>query len=762
MAQDIVFRLLAETEKARKEIEAFRKQSEKAIKSTESSFSGLKKQTSVVAQGFASLAGNLAANAISSGFSAISGAVTSFASESLAAGRTFEDLNTRLVTLTGSTGAANELFAELKDFSAGTPFQLPDITNAAAQLRSFGTELNQIIPTLESIGNVSAASGSNLGELSLIFGQVRAAGKLTGERLLQFQERAVPIGPAIAKTLGVAEASVKDLVSQGKVSFDQFEQAFNSLSEEGEFAFNGILRASLTFSGALSTLSDNATIFKGTFGEVITGSNDAKATLAGFSAVFQELTKIVEDNQEELQGFIGTISDAIPRAFGIAGESIIVARNVIDGFRLVFNSLTAGVVSGVSLIVSQFESLVGSAASIASALDIDVPGLQAASDSITEFRENLDGTVQETVKDFDEIVESNENFANTVRDVTTRVSGAYSKATTEFKKSATEQALADAQRIEIIKANAAEEEQINQKRITDAKKVIESLGDNTALEEKFQKENELLRLSLEQQLITKAEFDELELIQKQEFNNKVLEQQGAFNQGLAGAREANLLLANEQEIRLVDAQIAQKKRLNQNTKLLEEKKRQIEFNSNKARIGLAQSFFGDLQTLSAGSNRSLFEATKAVNIGLATIQGALAVNNALATPPFPLGLALAAVAAARAAVQIKQISSASFQKGITEIPQGFPNDSLLAGLSSGERVVDANANADLKQFLANQNAGPGESAPSGGDSGTAEAINRLASAIESQSQQDIVVNVNDQELIRAVRGGLRGGGSLAV
>ncbi len=39
--------------------------------------------------------------------------------------------------------------------------------------------------------------------------------------------------------------------------------------------------------------------------------------------------------------------------------------------------------------------------------------------------------------------------------------------------------------------------------------------------------------------------------------------------------------------------------------------------------------------------------------------------------------------------------------GITTIPSGYPNDSYMAGLSSGERVVDADTNSDLKRYLAN-------------------------------------------------------------
>jgi hypothetical protein len=51
------------------------------------------------------------------------------------------------------------------------------------------------------------------------------------------------------------------------------------------------------------------------------------------------------------------------------------------------------------------------------------------------------------------------------------------------------------------------------------------------------------------------------------------------------------------------------------------------------------------------------------------------------------------------------ISVPGHAAGLTEVPSGYPNDTYFAGLTSGERVVDADANADLKAFLANPTSG---------------------------------------------------------
>lgn len=197
-------------------------------------------------------------------------AVTAFGGAVIGAvneARKFETITTQFQVLTGSVEQAKLTVQELQQFAASTPFQFEGISRAAQQLLGFGFSADELVPKLKEIGNVSAAIGKPVDEISLIFGQVAAAGKLTGERLLQFQERAIPIGPAIAKTLGVAETSVKDLVSKGVVDFEVFEKAFRSLSEEGGFAFGGIEKQSKTLSGVISTIRDNFSLFAARLGE---------------------------------------------------------------------------------------------------------------------------------------------------------------------------------------------------------------------------------------------------------------------------------------------------------------------------------------------------------------------------------------------------------------------------------------------------------------------------------------------------------------
>ena len=200
----------------------------------------------------------------------------------------FEDIAVQFEVLTGSASESKRVIAELQTFAASTPFQFEGIAQATKQLLGFGFSTEEALGHMQSLGDVAAALGVPLTDLSLIFGQVQAAGKLTGERLLQLQERAVPIGAALAETLGVAETAVKDLVSRGKVDFATFETAFRSIAEEGGIAFGGMQKKSETLSGKISTLKDNISILAASTGSLL---------LPALKSVTGKLTEFVQGIQ---------------------------------------------------------------------------------------------------------------------------------------------------------------------------------------------------------------------------------------------------------------------------------------------------------------------------------------------------------------------------------------------------------------------------------------------------------------------------------
>ena len=283
---DIIVRLKnlfsKESAKVDKSITKIGKDSAKAAKGVDK----LDKETNSFGKNLKKLAIGGALFAIGKGLFNIGKAVVGAAAE-------LETIGVQFEVLTGSAEKATEVLKDLSDFSASTPFQFTDIAKAGKQLIAFGIETDEVKDRLQEIGDVAAATGADFGEVTTVFGQVQAAGKLTGERLLQLQERAIPIGPALAKTLGVAESAVKGLVSEGKVTTEVFNEAFATLSGEGGVAFGGMSKLSQTLAGKVSTLKDNFQILSAELGTLLLPAlKKGVDILTNFA---QGVTRVVKD-----------------------------------------------------------------------------------------------------------------------------------------------------------------------------------------------------------------------------------------------------------------------------------------------------------------------------------------------------------------------------------------------------------------------------------------------------------------------------------
>jgi len=137
--------------------------------------------------------------------------------------------------------------------------------------------------------------------------------------------------------------------------------------------------------------------------------------------------------------------------------------------------------------------------------------------------------------------------------------------------------------------------------------------------------------------------------------------------------------------------------LREKEKVDAERRRQRNFNSS----------LNTIATLQNSSSKELAAIGKAAAIYQATVDGYAAVQKALASAPPPFNFAIAAAVGAATAANVAKISGAQLQQGIDEVPGIGTQDNFPAVLAPGERVVPAETNKDLKNFL-NQNESGGK------------------------------------------------------
>jgi len=223
-----------------------------AKNNTAKSFDKVNKDTTGLNKGFAKMGFALVGIAGSFGY---------LGKKMIEAAADFEQTTIAFTTMLGSAEKANTLLRDLAEFAARTPFELKDVEKGAKALLAFGIEETKILPTLKSLGDVSAGLSVPMERLILNFGQVKAQTKLTGRELRDFAIAGVPILDELAKNLNKSKAEILDLVSAGKIGFPEVEAAFKSMSSEGGKFYDLMDKQSKTFLGRISNIKDSWDLF---------------------------------------------------------------------------------------------------------------------------------------------------------------------------------------------------------------------------------------------------------------------------------------------------------------------------------------------------------------------------------------------------------------------------------------------------------------------------------------------------------------------
>lgn len=163
--------------------------------------------------------------------------VYAFASWAVEVGAFRETTMVTLEAMLKSKTAAEEVYASAKKMAATTPFATKDVVEQYKQLLALGFKQQELERTFRAVGNLAAVRGDPqiMGQLTLVMGQIRAAGKLMGGEILQLQNAGLGKGDvfeAIAKKMGKSMEEVRKMQEAGEVDADTALEAIISLIED--------------------------------------------------------------------------------------------------------------------------------------------------------------------------------------------------------------------------------------------------------------------------------------------------------------------------------------------------------------------------------------------------------------------------------------------------------------------------------------------------------------------------------------------------
>ena len=268
----------------------------------------------IQAQSFTRRIGSTIATGLAAAAKVGTAALAGFGAFALSATGQLEQTLISFETILGSAEEGKAFMDELFDFAARTPFEIPQLADAARRFLAVGFAADEVLVSLEAVATAGAAVGAtsfNIDRVVLALGQMAGKGKVTAEELRQISDNFPGFSAidAIATGLGVTIPEAFAEVKAGAVSADEGIQFLLDGMNAVPGAATILERQSRTLLGVFSTLKDRVrqSVFEGMRDEV-----------AGLADAMFEFIPILGEFASGLSEGIGVaVADAVPVLTGL-------------------------------------------------------------------------------------------------------------------------------------------------------------------------------------------------------------------------------------------------------------------------------------------------------------------------------------------------------------------------------------------------------------------------------------------------------------
>lgn len=221
-----------------------------------------------------------------------------------------ETYSTSFETMTGSAEKAAEIMQQLQKIGAETPFEFEDLAKTTNTLMQFGFTADEAIESMQMLGDISQGSAQKMDSITRAFGKMSSSGKVSLEDINMMIDAGFNPLQEISQTTGESMADLYARISDGAMSVDEITASMQRATSEGGMYFQSMDKQSQTFSGQLSTLSDNAQSF---LGNITSGIFEKLAQ--DILPKINETVSLLNDafESEGLNGVMGVLQSMVPQ-----------------------------------------------------------------------------------------------------------------------------------------------------------------------------------------------------------------------------------------------------------------------------------------------------------------------------------------------------------------------------------------------------------------------------------------------------------------
>lgn len=270
--------------------------------------------------------------------------------------------------LIGNAEQAHKTLADLQRFALDTPFQLPELLEAAKMMSAFGEEAENLVPTIRMLGEVSAGLQVNLKDLAYIFGTLKAQGRAFTIDIRQFAMRGIPIYLELAKVLGLVGKEAKKvprdvmdalakMIEKGDIDFDVVEKAFKNMTGPGGKFFGQLEAQMKTLPGLFNMMKEEIDITLRTLGGVIVEGFNLREIIKQVSVLSEAFNKWLSGLSAETKRAIVIIASLV--GIFVALTAVITVAGILFSLLFSWAGLVALAITGLVAITYAWVDSVG-------------------------------------------------------------------------------------------------------------------------------------------------------------------------------------------------------------------------------------------------------------------------------------------------------------------------------------------------------------------------------------------------------------------
>lgn len=228
--------------------------------------------------------------------------------------------------LLGDAEKASQLVADLQELAKISPLGMEGLANNAVTLLNTGTELADILPTLEMLGNLSLGNSDRMNSVVRAYTQILGKGGLMAQEMYQLGDAMVPIVEIMTKYGGERYADgswyqQKMADPTYKIPAEDMVKAFQAATSEGGKWNNYMLTMMDSFAGQTDRLGEEGKETLGAFFQPFfdMAKEDILPKLVESLASFRTW---IDENKEDIEAFANTVGTVLAGGFNALLETV--------------------------------------------------------------------------------------------------------------------------------------------------------------------------------------------------------------------------------------------------------------------------------------------------------------------------------------------------------------------------------------------------------------------------------------------------------